>query len=244
MLWLFKRLCITDNLDMNREQMKRLALPLTSLALLLSSAATIANPDNMQERLRACTGCHEQSNAEQAYAPAINGKPAEYLYQQLLNFREGRRLNTIMSPMLAYLSPEYLREMATYFSQQASTYSPKPKLGQAQDQSLTQNGQRLVHESTPDRPACVACHGSDLRGDGVAIPGLRELSPAYITAQLGAWQANTRHARAPDCMADVAKALSGADIDAVAHWIANAPADMPTPTAPIQELPAPCGAVQ
>ena len=232
---------------MNRERMKRLALPLTSLVLLLSSAATMANPDNMQERLRACTSCHEQSGsaqAEQVYAPAINGKPAEYLYQQLLNFREGRRLNTIMSPMLAYLSPEYLREIATYFSQQAITHRPKANSSHAPDSQLTQRGQELVHESTAERPACVACHGSDLHGDGVAIPGLRELSPAYITAQLGAWQANTRHAREPDCMSDVAKALSGPDIDAVAHWIANAPVDMPTPTAPIDELPAPCGAVQ
>lgn len=232
---------------MNRERMKRLAPTLISLALLLSSAVANANPDNMPERLRACTSCHEQSNTaqtEQAYAPAINGKPVEYLYQQLLNFREGRRLNTIMSPMLAYLSPEYLREIATYFSLQAITQRPNANPSRTPDSQLTPRGQLLVHESTAERPACVACHGSDLRGDGVAIPGLRELSPAYITAQLGAWQANTRHARKPDCMSDMAKALSGTDIDAVAHWIANAPSDMPTPTAAIRELPAPCGAVQ
>lgn len=232
---------------MNRERIKRLATPLASLTLLLSSAVAHATPDNMPERLRACTSCHEQpdsAQAEQAYAPAINGKPVEYLYQQLLNFREGRRLNTIMSPMLAYLSPQYLREIATYFSQQDITYRPKTNASQAPISQLTQRGKELVHESTAERPACVACHGPDLRGDGVAIPGLRELSPAYITAQLGAWQANTRHAREPDCMSDVAKALSGPDIDAVAHWIANAPADMPAPTAPIEELPAPCGAVR
>jgi cytochrome c553 len=232
---------------MNRESTKNVAIPLTSLVLLLSSAIANANSDNMSERLTACTSCHDQTEpaqTEQVYAPAINGKPVEYLYQQLLNFREGRRLNAIMSPMLAYLSPEYLREIATYFSQQAITQRSKSNPDQAPDPQLTQRGQLLVHESTADRPACVACHGSDLRGDGVAIPGLRELSPAYITAQLGAWQANTRHAREPDCMSDVAKTLSGPDIDAVAQWIANAPANMPTPTAPIEQLPAPCGAVQ
>lgn len=100
-----------------------------------------------------------------------------------------------------------------------------------------------MQESTAERPACVACHGADLRGDAFAIPGLRELSPAYISAQLGAWQSDTRHARQPDCMADVAKALSGADIDAVAHWIAHA-VSLPTPRVAIRKLPAPCGAVQ
>lgn len=230
---------------MNRESIKRLPFTLTSLALLLGCTIASANPDNMAERLKACTNCHAQSSqAKQVYAPAINGKPAEYLYQQLQNFREGRRLNPTMNPMLAYLSPEYLREIATYFSQQAIAHRPKTNSSQAPNSALKQRGQEIVHESTTERPACVACHGSDLRGDGVAIPGLRELSPAYITAQLGAWQANTRHAREPDCMSDVAKALSGTDIDAVAHWIAHAPADMPTPTAPIDELPAPCGAVQ
>lgn len=230
---------------------KAMASLLSSLLLMFSSAVALANPDSMQERLRACAACHEQSELtldEQSYAPDINGKPVEYLYQQLLNYREGRRLNTVMRPMLAYLSPEYLREIATFFSQQATRHRPRQalntasELGPEQDQAL--RGQQLVRESTAERPACVACHGTDLRGDGVAIPGLRELSPAYISAQLGAWKSSTRHARQPDCMADVAKALSGTDIDAVAHWIANAPAQLPTPSAAINELPAPCGAVQ
>lgn len=239
---------------MIRDRVKSVAPLYTALVLIFSSAVTLANSDSMEERLRACTACHQPANAraaDQSYAPDINGKPAEYLYQQLLNYREGRRLNTIMGPMLAYLSPEYLREIAAYFSQQPIGHRSRATAGTAPmsgaDQQIALRGQQLVQESTTERPACVACHGSDLRGDGVAIPGLRELSPAYISAQLGAWQSDTRHARQPDCMADVANALSGEDINAVAHWIANA-ASLPTravaQAVAIGELPAPCGAVQ
>jgi cytochrome c553 len=79
-----------------------------------------------------------------------------------------------------------------------------------------------------------------------AIPGLLALSADYLTAQLGAWRAGVRSARAPDCMAVVAERLGREEIDAVTAWISSRP--VPEEHAPAaalpSELPLPCGAVQ
>ena len=47
----------------------------------------------MAERVRACTACHgkEGRATSDGYYPRIAGKPAGYLYNQLVNFRDGRR---------------------------------------------------------------------------------------------------------------------------------------------------------
>lgn len=214
---------------------------------LINANTANANTDEMAERLRACSGCHDPIDAvasSQDYAPSITGKPVEYLYQQLLNYREGRRVNTVMNQMLAYLSREYLHEIATYYAQQEASRPVHEHDSKRQSPERTERARVLVQLNDAEQPACIACHGGDLRGNGIAIPSLRELSATYITAQLSAWQADSRHARQPDCMRDVAKSLSGSDITAVAHWIEAASESMLAPTPPQDPLPVTCGAVQ
>ena len=201
----------------------------------------------MAERLRPCASCHEQSDeaaAQENYAPSIKGKPAEYLYQQLLHYREGRRVNKVMNHLLAYLSEEYLREIASYYSQFEAIQYVIPKKRLTQNPDLAEKAMRIVQENTSEHVACVACHGGDLRGDGIAIPSLRGLSATYISAQLSSWQNNARQARSPDCMAKVAKSLSSADIAAVADWIEVVNDSMLVPGPPLQPLPEPCGTVE
>ena len=84
-------------------------------ALLLGSAqvAAAAAPfeDSMAQRTLACTACHgDQGRAgPDGYYPRIAGKPAGYLYNQLLNFREGRRHYALMTGLLDPLSNAYLK---------------------------------------------------------------------------------------------------------------------------------------
>src|SRR3954451_8582242 len=72
-------------------------------------------PDTLEQRVIACAGCHgKQGEGLRAneYYPRIAGKPTGYLYNQLVNFRERRRHSPVMNHMVAYLSDEYLREIA------------------------------------------------------------------------------------------------------------------------------------
>ena len=71
-------------------------------------ALAVPVPDTMAQRMQACTVCHgKEGRATNAgYFPRIAGKPAGYLYNQLLNFREGRRHNATMAyPPLAQSRP-------------------------------------------------------------------------------------------------------------------------------------------
>lgn len=218
------------------------------MALLLACAGTAgANPaDPMAERVQACAGCHgeEGRSAAESYAPSIAGKPAGYLHQQLLGFRDGRRTHAVMQQMLAWLSDDYLRDMATYYGSREPAQAPRPPQATA---AVLAQGRRLVEQGDAGRklPACAACHGANLLGVQPAIPGLLNLRVEYLQAQLGAWRNGSRHAPAPDCMADIARRLSGAEIAAVTAWIASRALPKEHRPAPRREQPLPidCGGV-
>ena len=71
-------------------------------------------PDTMQARVAACTACHgDQGKAgTDGYYPRLAGTPRDYLYHQLLNFRDGRRQYRPMAHLLDGLPDDYLRERA------------------------------------------------------------------------------------------------------------------------------------
>ncbi len=205
---------------------------LTHAALLLLLAGLAPSilaqpvPDTMARRTMACTGCHgEQGRAtSDGYYPRIAGKPAGYLYNQLVNFREGRRSYPMMVYMVGNLSDEYLREMAEYFAGLHPPYpSPTPLRVPA---ATLERGRQLALDGDKgkDVPACVACHGAALTGVAPAVPGLIGLPRDYLSAQFGAWKNGTRHAARPDCMATLAERLSVDDISAVSAWLSLQPA--------------------
>ncbi|KVM77117.1 cytochrome C [Burkholderia ubonensis] len=201
--------------------------------------APLKAPDTMAERVRGCTACHgvHGQGTDNDYFPRLAGKPAEYLYNQLVNFRDGRRKYPPMNYLLTYLNDDYLREMAAHFSAERPPYPApaKPSLPAA----TLARGKQLVTQGDPSRklPACVACHGATLTGMQPAIPGLVGLHADYLSAQLGAWRSGNRHAKAPDCMHDIAAKLSDEDVTAVTAWLAAQPA-------PANPVPAPARAMK
>jgi hypothetical protein len=63
-----------------------LALPVTLMLLAVQPARAAEAPERMAKRLAACSSCHgdEGRTVGDDYYPAIAGKPAGYLYAQLL----------------------------------------------------------------------------------------------------------------------------------------------------------------
>jgi mono/diheme cytochrome c family protein len=182
----------------------------------------------MAQRTRACTVCHgDQGRAgPDGYYPRLAGKPAAYLYQQLLNFRTGRRHYAPMTGLLDTLDDGYLHALADYFSAQSAPYpAPPATTATAADQ---EHGRKLVQEGNKARglPACTQCHGLQLTGVNPDVPGLLGLPADYINAQLGGWQTGQRGTAAPDCMAAIAKRLTAADIHAAARWLSAQPVPM------------------
>lgn len=200
-------------------------------------ALAAASADPMARRALACTGCHGERGraAADGYYPRIAGKPAAYLYEQLLAFRDGRRRYALMTHLLEPLSDAYLRDLAAYFAALDLPYDPPQPA--AVDAASLARARQLVLQGDPARrlPACADCHGERLTGVQPAVPSLLGLPRDYLNAQLGAWRTGTRVARAPDCMAEVARRLASEDIGALSAWLAAQP--VPTPAGAAAALP-------
>lgn len=222
------------------------------LAVLMNFPAVIAlaqqtepAPDTMEARLRACIPCHgrQAEGTQNEYFPRLAGKPAGYLMNQLVAFRDGRRRYPPMNYLLEYQSDSYLRKIAEYFA----ALRPPPVQRAAIDvsEAVLARGHSLVTEGDPAHgvPACSRCHGPKLTGMEPAVPGLVGLRPSYISAQLGAFRYGTRTAAEPDCMQLVAASLSESDVTAVAAWLASLP--IPPDPSPVAKgtlaMPLACG---
>ena len=210
-----------------RPLVSALFIVLTQFIVTTASAASEPRrvPDTMAQRVLACTGCHgrEGRTTPEGYFPRIAGKPAGYLYNQLVNFRDGRRNYPLMVYLVEHLTDEYLREMAQHFAAIDLPYPPpQPVALPAQQQS---RAEALVRRGDPARkiPACAECHGQQLLGVEPYVPGLLGLSRDYLYGQLGFWKNGERRAHAPDCMATIASRLTPEDVGAVSAWLAAQP---------------------
>ncbi len=212
-----------------------------AFGLFVASTQAFAAPkveDSMAQRLQACTGCHGAQGraASDGYYPRIAGKPAGYLYNQLLSFRDGRRHYTLMNKLLAPLTDEYLREIANHFASLELPYPP-PQRATGSVDALSRGEELVLKGDAAQRiPACVQCHGTALMGVAPAIPALIGMPRDYLNAQLGAWRTGNRHDFEPDCMAQVAKLLKPDDISALSQWLAALP--VPAGAKPATALPA------
>lgn len=224
--------------------MPRLVLLL--LCLLLPHAAQ-AVPDTMEQRAKACTACHGEQGRSRpdGYVPRLAGKPAGYLLEQLQAFREGRRQHGTMARLLEHLDEPMLRALAAHFAALDVPYPPpaSPPLQGA----AARRAEQLVRagDAQLKLPACASCHGAALTGVAPAVPGLLGLPRDYLQGQLGAWRNGVRHARGPDCMAQVAQALPLADVALVSQWLAAqpVPANAAAATVPPARWPLDCGSV-
>lgn len=228
-----------------------------SLAALTGAAqAPVPAPVISAKRMQACTTCHGAGatatvarTANEMYFPRIAGKPAGYLFQQLQNYRDGRRHYGLMVGLVEHQSDAALLDMAEYFARLDLPH-PEPQAPPPGTSAQTlARGEQLAVRGDPSLrlPACVNCHGANLLGVQPNIPGLLGLPRDYIAGQIGAWQTGMRKARVPDCMGQIAERLSPADVSALATWLAAqrmppggrataSRAQLPAP------LPMPCGA--
>ena len=219
-------------------------------ATLVASAQDEAIPsfksvDSIEARVQGCVTCHGESGqgTQNGYHPRIAGKPARYLYNQLIAFRDGTRKYPPMNYLVAYLPDAYLKEMADHFAAQRPAFAPKE--ASQLDAATIERGKAIATVGDPARaiPPCIACHGAGLTGMEPGIPGLVGLRSAYITAQLTRWRVGDRGAADPDCMKRIATRLSEKDVAAVSGWLAMqaAPKDASPESANLVRMPLACG---
>ena len=221
------------------------ALIIATLVAWLAPVRATEAPAQFEPHVEACAPCHgaQGQGTGDVYFPRLAGKPAKYLFNQLVAFRSGRRKYPPMNYLLEYQNEAFLEQIAGYFAAQKPPL-PDPAIADASEAVLAR-GKSLVTQGDFDKgvPACASCHGPRFTGMEPAIPGLIGLKASYLSAQLGAWRYGIRTAAAPDCMQVVAARLTEDDVKAVAAWLSLQPASSdPSPAAKgSYPLPFACG---
>jgi cytochrome c553 len=149
----------------------------------LAKAQTLVN--------QVCAACHgTDGNSASSLNPNIAGQPIEYITLQLAHFKAGIRVNPVMQGMAATLTPEDMKALGVYFSQQ------KPKGLAAKDAALVRAGQKLYRggDAAAGVPACAACHSPSGAGIPKNYPRLAGQYADYTYAQLKAFKAGERGA--------------------------------------------------
>ena len=177
-----------------------------ALALLAPTIATAQVP----AKAAICVACHgEGGNATITTNPILAGQTSRYLYLQLRDFQEGRRSDPQMSPMVAGLTRDELRELADYFAAQ----KPKPQTFKV-DADKAKLG-----KAKADETLCTMCHLGGFAGQN-EIPRVAGQHYDYTVKQLRAFKARSRTNDAGN-MTSVANTLNEKDIDNLAHYLAG-----------------------
>ncbi|MFW9616225.1 c-type cytochrome [Aquabacterium sp.] len=206
--------------------MKRFSnlIALASVALSLSGLAHGADTKAAKPNLAAgeakatavCAACHavDGSRGLPAY-PILQGQHPEYLVKQLVEFKEGKRKNGIMSGMAAPLSPEDMRNVAAFFG------SKKAPEGTAKNKDLVAVGQKIYRGGIAKKgvAACAGCHSPNGAGMPAQYPRLAGQHADYTKAQLTAFRQGERTNSAQ--MTAIAANLSDKEIEALSDYIAG-----------------------
>ena len=188
------------------------------LSGLVSFAATAADIEAGKAKSAVCAGCHGvDGNSSNPVWPSLAGQHASYTYKQLMDFKEGRRVNAQMTGMVAALTEDDMKNLAAFYeSQQAKPVSF--------DAELIELGQDIYRGGITDAgiAACIGCHSPSGVGNGPAgWPSLKGQHPEYIAAQLQAFKSGLRANDNGRMMRNLVERMSEAEMQAVAAYVAG-----------------------
>ncbi|BBH46861.1 c-type cytochrome [Pseudomonas sp. KU43P] len=175
-----------------------------------------ANPAAM-----ACMSCHGPDGKGIAAAgfPRLAGLPAGYLSKQLQDWRNGTRKQPVMEPLAKALTDAEISAVSTYLASLPSAPAPDHRRQQIADNPTARLA--LYGDWNRQIPGCVQCHGPGGSGVGEHFPPLAGQPAPYLMAQLNGWRDGSRSNDPNQLMVGVAKAMTDAEVKAIAEYFAN-----------------------
>jgi cytochrome c553 len=86
-------------------------------AMLLPGFAEAGDVSAGKEKAQSCVMCHGANGiAQMPGAPNLAGQPAQYLAEQLINYRSGKRSNEIMGIIAKPLSDQDIANLAAWYA--------------------------------------------------------------------------------------------------------------------------------
>jgi cytochrome c553 len=181
-----------------------------------TTALSAGNVEGGATKAVTCQACHgANGNSVNPEWPSLAGLGADYIAEQLKNFKDGKRANPVMMPMAASLSPQDMEDLGAYFDGLVNT-------GLEADPSLWRAGEKLYRggDSVRGIPACMACHGPTGKGNSAAkFPALRGQQPVYVVKQLNDYASGTRATGLNGIMQTIAKRLTPDDVKNLAAYV-------------------------
>ena len=195
------------------DQSKKVELPET----FISGDATKGS-----QLVESCAACHgADGNSISTDWPKLSGQNQRYLYEQLMYFRDGDRMNALMmsvTPYLQTLSDDDLKNIAAFYSQYKTT------VGQAKnDEELLSLGTQLYRFGNIKKqiPACTSCHAVYGQGNSLAgYPAVSGQQIGYLTSSLKAYRSKERNSgESSIIMQSISENLTDLEIEAVANYM-------------------------
>ncbi len=200
---------------MKASQLGAIVLAMSGLMIFAADAADI---EAGKAKSAVCAACHgADGNSTNAACPSLAGQHATYVYKQLKDFKEGRRVDATMAGMVALLNDEDMKNVAAYYESQ--TPNPVPF-----DSELIEAGQNIYRGGITETSvaACMGCHAPQGIGNGPAgWPSLKGQHPDYIVAQLKAFKQGIRANDTGKMMRNVSARMSDMEMKSVAAYIAG-----------------------
>src|SRR5580698_10527379 len=192
-----------------------LAITISS-TIVSNSAFAAGNVQAGATKAVVCQACHgANGNSNNPEWLSLAGVGADYIAEQLKNFKEGKRTNPVMMPNAMSLSTDDMADLGAYFDSLTNT-------GLEADPSYWQAGQKLYQGGDTARgiPACMACHGPTGAGNEPAkFPALRGQQSVYLAKQLNDYASGARTTGPNGIMQTVAKRLSPEDIRNLSSYL-------------------------
>jgi cytochrome c553 len=191
----------------------RLALAFGAALMLMPGFVGLRAADGpaLDERIGVCGSCHGEKGVSAApETPSLAGQPVLYTQIQLFLFREGQRVNPVMSPMAEGLTDDELTALSEWYARQP----PPAAAATAPDPALDAKGRELAVTHR-----CGVCHLPDYSGRD-QIPRIAAQHETYLLQALRDYKNGARSGDGAQ-MAEVVYALSDDDLKAVAHHIAH-----------------------
>ena len=189
-----------------------------AVAWLTGSAYAEGDATAGQGKAAVCAACHgADGKAIQPAYPNLAGQHASYIAKQLTEYRDGGRVNALMTGQAANLSDQDILDLAAY-------YSEMPKIeGVAADENLTL-GMNIYRGgiTAAEVASCAGCHGPIGMGNPrAAWPMISGQNSQYLADQLRYFRSGERANDPNGMMRGIAQRMTDAEIDAVANYISG-----------------------
>jgi cytochrome c553 len=181
-----------------------------SMATLLCASAWAQDIEAGRTKSQACAACHgADGNSIAPMFPNLAGQTWRYIYIQLKDFKEERRSNPMMDPIVKTLSRQDMIDIANFYAAQ----SAKPSTFKADETKIK------LGKAKADETLCTMCHLGGFAGQN-EIPKVAGQQYDYIVQQLLDFKARKRTNDAGN-MTSVSQTLSVVDIENLGHYITS-----------------------